>query len=700
MMLFVLAVPAPGGAQPARLHEVKAWRGSFVASARATETLASAGYEGRNASSTTIAYNGVISVDFVLDEFEDEPAVWTGRVVSSNLDAAYRSVGEGLGKDGSIVTLDFGTSGPLETEADDRAKLVFHRERGWSFHIGNGRRRTELTHVVTLKRTGQKFTDRREVLAYGLRDTPTLPYPERRMVLFASGTSERMDNISNAASVPLVWDYAVYLEPTSLEELRLEIEEPTDYATWRPKTTPGADAGAPLKVTARLVTADGKTPQTKVESFEWRLERTSREPGVTMNYPLNASDNRLDLELTATGEMFVLKEENQVMERAVKSGFSDTVEVVPFDWGGWSTLQVTAILADGRRVTGKLKGKSEVGLRVPKRAFNSYIADGWKKEKGASGADIADDDNAPVGDGTKGDGLTLYEEYRGFYEAGEHIDGDPKTKDFFVRLKQAGLAISGVRLFQSITGLKVHYQFTGTEFPETRVINLNYDRGPHLIAQHGVIVQINPNQKGYAKTIGGPGNPKMISSIDLMADVAASDPNWIASTVAHELGHSVNLWHHGDSDQKVAWTAVKDEVFEVLPSGAISDPIFILNEQLDNLTPTVVLLAKAQPKQILVLEMGRDQGQHSGPDTCVMRYDCAETYVYRVSKEFRIWDFKEPIGGELCRGHAGSGVNARDRKEPQSRYGPVQAMRGDCVHQILVNDAVDAPSRHAAPPKP
>ena len=160
---------------PPRFHDVRSWRGSFVASAKTLDEKQGLGYESINPWKNSASYNGVFSVDFILDEFEDEPAVWTGHVVSSNLDASYRNVGEGLGKNGAIVESFFNTSGPVLEEKKLRAKLEFHRERGWSFHLETPKRKTEYTEITTFKESGKKFTERREVLAYGLNGTATLP---------------------------------------------------------------------------------------------------------------------------------------------------------------------------------------------------------------------------------------------------------------------------------------------------------------------------------------------------------------------------------------------------------------------------------------------------------------------------------------------------------------------------------------------
>ena len=52
----------------------------------------------------------------------------------------------------------------------------------------------------------------------------------------------------------------------------------------------------------------------------------------------------------------------------------------------------------------------------------------------------------------------------------------------------------------------------------------------------------------------------------------------------------------------------------------------------------------------------------------------------------------ESAGAAICSQTAGTGVNEKDR-EPQPRYGDAAPNRGNCASQVLVTDAVTAPTR-------
>jgi len=115
-----------------------------------------------------------------------------------------------------------------------------------------------------------------------------------------------------------------------------------------------------------------------------------------------------------------------------------------FDFGAYGKLKVTAEV-NGREIVGYWKNdpaKEQKPLLLPKRKPTSWIADKWKEDQGVSDlSDTDDEENEPVGDTHKGDGLSLYEEYRGFSENLKHIRANPKKKDLFV-CDRIGNAIS------------------------------------------------------------------------------------------------------------------------------------------------------------------------------------------------------------------------------------------------------------------
>jgi hypothetical protein len=90
--------------------------------------------------------------------------------------------------------------------------------------------------------------------------------------------------------------------------------------------------------------------------------------------------------------------------------------------------------------------------------------------------------------------------------------------------------------------------------------------------------------------------------------------------------------------------------------------------------------------------LGRQHGQHSGAEDCVMRYDLADSYVSLANPAHRYVGIKEIQGAGLDSTPEGSDVNLLNRL-PQPRYGSAAEGRGNCASQILVSDAVEAPDR-------
>jgi hypothetical protein len=492
-------------------------------------------------------------------------------------------------------------------------------------------------------------------------------------------------------------DLQVRIVPDSVEELKLEIDESEAYKTWRPRANKDGSAGAPLNIEAKIVTTSGQAPSVEARRWNWKLVETSREPGIAMNFPADANDTRPDLELEADpGDPVTLGAEAQTLERNVTGGVSDGVRIAPRDWGGWANLEVTVTLEDGRTLEGKAKVAGTTGLRLPKRAEDSHIADAWKEGAGVRAADDADDESDPPGDGTNGDGLSLYQEYRGFYEDGQHVGGNPERKDLFVRAFEA--AASGLALFKRLTRLVVHPRLTAAELPLSRVINANRREGAGSTDQHGLLVTMGDARAQEAGTtrilgqaVGGPGNPKKISQIRLMSDWALLSLPERNQVVAHELLHAVNVWHHGpERDEIVAWVVDRDgEVAERNTRG--ESKIRVFTEPNNEVTANyLALLTQPQAQANVRLWLGVEGAQHSGYEGCVMRYTTAHAYVGNpdVTRRYRATEL--PSAG-ICLSSQGTGVNGV--RTPQSRYGDAGMGRGNCKGQILVSDAVEAPAR-------
>ncbi len=165
--------------------------------------------------------------------------------------------------------------------------------------------------------------------------------------------------------------------------------------------------------------------------------------------------------------------------------------------------------------------------------------------------------------------------------------------------------------------------------------------------------------------------------------------NEFAPTVAHELLHCCNVWHHGQSDRKVWWHC------ETEPDGEVR--VYEYGSRTDVGHPEKGLRTWVYDQEDHLLDphfwddarliwLGMTGGQHSGCEDCVMRYDCALAYMKGVDLRYYLqpWDQEKP-GQRLCTSAEGTGVNDEGRA-PQSRYGDAAKDRGDCVDYVRVKD--------------
>lgn len=701
----VLAAQDPGR-QAVRYHDCTGWRGTIVARGVADASsfaMVAAALRDKKVA-LDLDYSLYSEVEFELTTMETEPWVWIGKVTNARYETYYRCA---IRPPEGNQLAQFTAAGPLVFDADHKVRLEFHHDDTWSVRAPSGKLSTQLREQVTTKE-GRVFKNSLDGNCYGFGSTEHHAFRPAARVLFANG--ERTDSFRGVAGAfgmtPEVrWSYTVYLEPIAFDELRLEIEEPADYATWVPTATLGGGAGAAIPVTARLRTKSGAEPKVSIDSFEWQLEDVSNEPGIAMNWPAEgAADMSWDLGLDADGGTFVVLEDDQKLIRAVASGHSDTVRVRPYDFGAWGRLDVVAVLADGRRVRGKLAGGTDFGLRLPKREVDSKIASVWRREN-AAGDDEEDDDARPEGDGNAGDGFSNYEEYRGFVVDGAHRRTNPVQKDLFVHNLAGALAESGLRRFATVTGLTVHGRVRGSEMPgETRTMNHRRStRSPRSseALQHGLVLRASRDGDRPTATIAtGGARPGDVPAVTIgPALFAPGSENDLTAHVCRELLHAVGVGLHGHGEKLVGWRKQERtlgagrefwfEEVEVAGSGAglqfaaAGTRIRIFTEQGAEL-PAGDDDFLRRPVPIWVARHGME---HSGDVACVLRYAIAGAFTQPGRPGDRFLCPPEPVGEGLCSSANGTGFNAPGA--PIVRHG--DATRGNCRASICVRD--DAPVR-------
>jgi hypothetical protein len=571
-------------------------------------------------------------------------------------------------------------------------------------------------HFVTTTGEGTKIWDE-EMEGGESGGSVVVPYDPDQGVLSGVKTDHRpysneMDgNMKGVAETR--YSYSLTLSrPSDLEAVIIPLP---GYDDWWPNASKTEDKAGPkpLAVKVRLQKKGAPNePGPKRAKFKFELIDTTKEKGVCLNWPADKPQDTYDLRIERDkNENLDFKDdrdnEGQKAETKEKKLSEAAVIISCFDWGAYARLKVTAVLDDGKgtKIPAHLESdKSKYELPIPKDKNDNKIADGWEDAKGVSGQPEDDDtEKDPEGDGHPGDGLTLYEEYRGFMENGTHIFGDPKKKDLFICNKIGQMAKLGISKFEDISGLAVHSKLkpggrSGPgELDASRIINRNHTNMAHIVDQHGVFIEKGDagltseaeGETGY-EDINGP--PKTCKKVKIGLGMLGKRYSAYkrASTVAHELLHCCSVWHHGENDKRV-------RKFQTKTDAAGVKRIFVFNVDAagNGIEPgTAIILYKepnlvADPDQPLLLAgvkawVGSKQGQHSGDTDCVMRYDCAQIYLNSASKYVVNAD-KEVTGLSLCTDGQGTGVNEPGRK-PEPRYGNATAGKGDCTKQICVND--------------
>lgn len=415
------------------------------------------------------------------------------------------------------------------------------------------------------------------------------------------------------------------------------------YSTWRP--TAGVDENTfgeltpftpnTLGITAQLVFKDTQQPTDfGPNQVVFTLTQFSSQPGVSMNWPpkaqVLANPTPPDLSFKDLGGIGDFNPGFTYNSNGTQATYTSSLTaanppvaayLIPYDWGGWAVLTVTAYINGEDSVQGHFATDPTTNILLPKRQPNSYIADVWKTAHNVplSTPDSDDSEVSPAGyPGCIGDGFTLYEEYRGFMENGKHIEGDPNSKDFFIVNEVGADAEPGIFLFTSLTGLTVHKDIQINEV-ETRttphtvgdvaqegtpIINFNADatQGAFEVQQHGVLIRTCSVLDGKAfdggLTLWPGGTHAQPAITDFICMQGRDIPGTILNpsnnhngvlnavnavlqydvAVSHELLHSVGVLHHGDNQ---AVEGVRP--FSLLgpndPSNTTGQPLFQLSGQ-------------------------------------------------------------------------------------------------------------------------
>ncbi len=458
------------------------------------------------------------------------------------------------------------------------------------------------------------------------------------------------------------------------------VMEAEGYDDWMPEGSLSGredEAGGLIKVSVKLqLKGKPDVPVTQRATFRIELQDVSSEPGVALNWPPKdqvKSTPDLGIEqqwnpmLKLTGQTWETKGSEAAKEAETKKKDTQVrVFISSFDWGAWGTLKLTADTEDGQHLVAHLKNDPSVEeLKIPKDSDGNHIADAYKKQYGVEPGAAAESDRdatEPTGNGFVGDGISLYEKYRGFVVTNvqgttRHVRLNPTKKALFVDTEWPELE-PGIELFRAASGLAV-YEINDDEMDDKHVINFN-SKTAHAVDQHGLWLTEGPLDERLAGRSYGIGPPKNVERVVIYYDRKRGVFE-TSTTVAHELGHAVRMPHHGNTNHWV------DSEFRKVPRDS------------------------SDAKYSVAVE----HGQNSGGEDCIMRYPPAD-YVEKIKNGVTIYygyagvlpDNRPKL--RFCRGDGGTGVNAPGHR-PWPIAGDATPMCGDSKGHLVVSDRFEGP---------
>ena len=282
-----------------------------------------------------------------------------------------------------------------------------------------------------------------------------------------------------------------------------------DYETWLPIGGPDEDhPGTNLMALVQIRPAAGNTNSPPKASYTISLEDVSSEPGVCLNSPpKDKAKSSKDLQIYQL-ELGNLKVSEDGQSATSKQNATSVGLIIDcYDFGAYGKLKATAKTEDGQTLVAYLDGHPDQTLvPIPKDDNGNHVADAWEKDKGVYDRNLAadwDEVDYPKDHKCAGDGISLYERYRGFKFQGLYERLTPTNKFVFVYdpddlvkdLEQNQDA--KINCFRVVSGCRVRYvedeEWTGQGMAgaKKRIVNFNSSGFGHAVDQHGITVTQN-----------------------------------------------------------------------------------------------------------------------------------------------------------------------------------------------------------------
>ena len=327
---------------------------------------------------------------------------------------------------------------------------------------------------------------------------------------------------------------------------------------WIPDVEPAAPA-----ITAARIKITGEGWMGEPAKLKITLFEVTREDGEAINY---LGDERprdaFDLDFDHPDNKTILGEQREIGDgyeiETTKEVMNLEFRVSCYDHAAWGKLKVEAKLKDSDDWYPVLTPENKEYITVPldeRGDWENKIADRWEEiQKLPEVVNGLEDEEMGMGDG-----LTLHEEYRGFFVKGTddpyHIRGDVDRLDVFVFCEDRLLSEAARDVEDAYPNLRMRLldYFCA---PPLRIINPysseNYKEGDqHYIRMY----RGNLNTAGLLGVTKGNGMSSWtpVDVVHIIIDVAEirkfGSP--VNQTVVHEIFHAIGVRHHGDDNKNL-----------------------------------------------------------------------------------------------------------------------------------------------------
>lgn len=211
-------------------------------------------------------------------------------------------------------------------------------------------------------------------------------------------------------------------------------------------------------VTADII-IDGTDEKCLAEEIVFTLYDVSKERGRYMNDLEKYDDVTEDLQFSDLNEGYTLTQTTATKTLSGKSQ-AQQIHIVCKDYGAYGKLKASVKVKGAWYEADADATTSDKFVTIPLDLDNNKIADSWENQNGVKGKPAEwDEDPTPSGQASNGDGLTNYEEYRGFIldiGTGKKIDDEykrtnPMQKEIFVIDEKQKFDVSAWKSASGIT---------------------------------------------------------------------------------------------------------------------------------------------------------------------------------------------------------------------------------------------------------